>query len=206
MIAGDIFDKHARAYQEKFMSLRIYDAWYERLLHYLHADDRVLDIACGPGVVSAYLVNKIAGLQVEGVDASANMITLAKSNIPEGTFMVKDCRDLSDLHGPYDGIICAFCIPYLNPSESAALFCTVASLLRREGVFFLSFIDDNPSCSTWKSASNGVDKTYIHYYDLTTLQPMLELAGFSIMQSDSLVYNLADNSHETHSVLFLRRG
>ncbi|ABI38845.1 hypothetical protein Shewmr4_1771 [Shewanella sp. MR-4] len=82
------FDKYAKQYQDKYLEFAPYTQTYESLLGYLTEHSRLLDISCGPGNISRYLVAKEPRLTVFGIDLAPQMIALAKQNIPSGHFEV----------------------------------------------------------------------------------------------------------------------
>ena len=50
--------------------------------------ERILDLGCGPGQLTAKIAE--AGAQVIGVDASPSMIGQARQNFPQLSFMLQD--------------------------------------------------------------------------------------------------------------------
>jgi SAM-dependent methyltransferase len=71
--------------------------------------DRVVDLCCGPGLVSARLAERVgASGEVIGIDASAAMIALARANVPEGNarFLEGDAYAFSSLlQQPVDHVV-----------------------------------------------------------------------------------------------------
>ena len=69
----------------------------------------ILDVGCGSGLpVDKYLVEK--GYDVIGIDLSAKQIALARQNVPEASYQVKDMVDLR--HGEYqvDAVVSFYAI------------------------------------------------------------------------------------------------
>ena len=58
----------------------------------LEPGSKVLDVCCGSGHVTKELIKR--GFAVTGVDASANMLAIAQRELPAGTWLVRDARDL----------------------------------------------------------------------------------------------------------------
>ncbi|WP_018331873.1 class I SAM-dependent DNA methyltransferase [Actinomycetospora chiangmaiensis] len=63
----------------------------------------VLDVGCGPGLVTAYLADR--GLDVTGVDLSPRMIEHARRRHPACTFRVASATELDLAEASYGGIL-----------------------------------------------------------------------------------------------------
>jgi ubiquinone/menaquinone biosynthesis C-methylase UbiE len=107
-----IFDKLAEQYQDKFMDVNIYHDSLVLFCNELHTNGAsVLDIACGPGNVTKYLLNKRPDLRILGIDLALNMLTLAMVNSPGAEFRLLDSRNISTLGSKYDGVV--WCVPFV---------------------------------------------------------------------------------------------
>ena len=88
------WNKVADLYNEKFTDLQLYNHTYDLFIEHLpYGYSKILDIACGPGNISKYLLSKEPNLQILGIDVSPNMLSLAKINNPSAQFILMDCRD-----------------------------------------------------------------------------------------------------------------
>ena len=83
----------------------------------LDSTDRVLDIGCGPGILTAQL-GAIAS-QAVGVDFSANMIAEAQKLHPDLTFEVANVEDLPFPDGSFDAAVVNYCAHHLARPEKA---------------------------------------------------------------------------------------
>jgi 2-polyprenyl-3-methyl-5-hydroxy-6-metoxy-1,4-benzoquinol methylase len=64
----------------------------------------IFDVGCGDGKpADEYLVR--AGFAVNGIDPSPQKVELAKKNVPEGFFEVKDVSDLRQAEYCVDGVV-----------------------------------------------------------------------------------------------------
>src|SRR4051812_32770233 len=68
---------------------------FVELLSRVAAEDpsSVLDLGCGPGNLTALLVQRWPGARVVGIDSSAEMIARARETTPAVEFQVADLRD-----------------------------------------------------------------------------------------------------------------
>lgn len=182
-----IFDTYAQSYQEKFMNVDRYSESLESLSGFLKDKDSVLDIGCGPGNISRYLLEKHPNLQLLGIDLSPNMIELAGRNNPSANFQVLDCRNIELLSDSFDVIVCGFCLPYLSQKEVRSLIRKVSALLKPFGFFYLSTMESKKYRWQWIGPSEGGSqklKTYFH--TCAYLQELLREQGFTIKMTQRL--------------------
>ena len=94
----------------------------------------LLDLACGTGSLSAELLR--LGYEVIGVDASAEMLSVAASKSPQTLFLCQDMRKI-DLYGTVDATICALdSLNHITKLEDLqAVFHRVAMFTAPEGLF-----------------------------------------------------------------------
>lgn len=178
--AKEIFDKHAELYQQRFMDVSAYSKSLEYLCERLPLDAQVLEIACGPGNVTRFLLDNRPDLKILGTDISPRMIDLARVNIPNARFKVFDCREIKSLERKFAGIVCSFCLPYLKPEETEQFFEDTREILVPKGLLYVSTICDDPANSGIKTNSAG-DKTMMYYYLEKDLLQLLTRKGFKIL-------------------------
>ncbi|MES2430597.1 MAG: class I SAM-dependent methyltransferase [Bacteroidota bacterium] len=180
-IAVDIFDKHAEEYQNKIMHFDLYDDTFEIFLNNIDVKNvKILDVACGPGNITRYLLDHRPDFKIVGIDLSPKMIALAKLNNPDAEFILLDIRELQKHKNKYTGIICGFGLPYLSKEEAIQFIKDVRALLDLNGVLYLSTMEDDYSKSGFKTGSSG-DKIHIHYHQQDYLVQALKENGFSIV-------------------------
>ena len=97
---------------------------------------RVLDVACGQGVLARTLAER--GFEAVGVDASERLIELARKRAarlsPRPEFHVGDARALGELGlEPFDRAACIMALSNVDPLEP--VFAACARLLRAGGAF-----------------------------------------------------------------------
>ena len=66
----------------------------------------VLELACGPGNITQYLLQKRPDFQILGTDLAPKMLELARQNNPTAQFELRDCRDVLGLNQKFDGVFC----------------------------------------------------------------------------------------------------
>lgn len=78
---------------------------------------RVLDVCCGPGVISAAAAER--GAEVIGVDFSAAAIEIARAKAPRASFHKGDAQNLPFDDTSFDAVLCGFGIIHLPEPERA---------------------------------------------------------------------------------------
>jgi hypothetical protein len=86
---------------------------------------------------------------------------------------------LADLNRRFEGIICAFGLPYLSREEAAAFIRDAFKALEPDGVLYLSAMLGRSEDSGFESCSSG-DQVYIIYYSEQDLIGWLVSSGLII--------------------------
>ena len=99
---------------------------------------KVLDVCCGSGHVTKEFVKR--GYHVTGVDNSADLIALAREQLPQAQFVVQDVCDLK-LPEHYDAAVSTFDSfnHILTIDKLALAFAGVLSALRSNGDFCVRY-------------------------------------------------------------------
>ncbi|MFN8243863.1 MAG: class I SAM-dependent methyltransferase [Ferruginibacter sp.] len=183
--AAGIFDKLAELYQSKFMDVSAYQQELNNFLDQLPlSSPSILEIACGPGNITRYVIGKRPDLQILGIDLAPGMIALAKKNCPGAEFKVMDCRDIHTLEQKFDGIIVGFCLPYLSLKETTTLIGSISRLLNNKGVLYLSLIEDDQKNSGFRKGSTG-DEVFMNYYLAGDIVPIFKKNQLEIVSQTS---------------------
>lgn len=180
--AARVFDLHAEEYQAKYMRVDAYQASLDAFCLAVGAREAtVLELGCGPGNVTQYLLTKRPDFRILGTDLSLRMLELARANNPSATFELLDCRNIRDLRATYDAIVCAFCLPYVSASEMARLVDDAYNALNSGGAMYLSTMEGDPSKSAFTMPSTGRgEPVYMQYYTEEMITDALTHTGFQI--------------------------
>lgn len=180
-MAVAVFDEHARLYQDKYMDQHAYGATLDLFCHHLPQQDAaVLDVACGPGNISRYLLAQRPELHMLGIDLSPNMLRLARENNPQADYKLLDCRHIDRLDMQFAGIVCGFVLPYLSREEALQLITNASSLLLPGGVLYISTMEDAYSKSGMQTSSSG-SQLYQYFHEAAYLIPALEASGYTLI-------------------------
>lgn len=177
------FDHLASLYQERFMDFDLYNDSYDFFCDSVKTGGaHVLELGCGPGNITRYILNKRPDLNILGLDLAPNMIALAKQNVPLARFEIMNIKDIGQLDDIYDAIVSGFCMPYLSKEENLNLLKDIQKLLNPNGILYLSTIAGDYDKSAYETSSDGQFKTFVHYYSERDVQNLLEKTGFRMIQ------------------------
>ncbi len=188
-----VFNKMASQYEGKFMDVSLYGNTFDFFCNYIPNNGETLELACGPGNITKYLLNKRPDLKILGTDLSVNMVELAKKNNPAAEFQLMDSRDISKIEKNYDAIMCGFCLPYLSKEETQQLIKDASKTLKTKGILYLSTMEDDYENSAFKKGSGG-DEIFMHYYRAEFLTDVLKENGFTILDLQRIESFMTDGT------------
>lgn len=100
----------ARAYEELHVNA-LFRQWSRPLLDAadVTADDHVLDVACGTGIVAREALTRVGPTgSVTGIDIGPGMLTVAREIEPRVTWIEGDATQLPFDDGLFDAVVCQF--------------------------------------------------------------------------------------------------
>ncbi len=201
----ETWNKIALVYQDKFMDLDIYNDTYDFICNSVKKNKaNILEIGCGPGNITKYLLSKRPDYNIFGIDIAPNMIALAKKNNPNANFKLMDIRNISEIEGKYDAIVCGFCLPYISEIDSQKLLFDAKNLLNESGFLYLSFVEGDPNKSSFQIVSNG-DRSYFYYHNLAQLKSQLSLNSFEDFKTFKVTYQKSDKLKDIHTIVAARK-
>lgn len=200
----ETWNKLSKLYQEKFMDFDLYNDTYNYFCERVNVENpQVLEIGCGPGNITRYLLSKRPDFKITGIDVSPNMLNLAKKNNPTAKFKVMDVRNLRPKN-KFDAIISGFCLPYLSDEDSGKLIANCSNLLIPKGIFYFSFVEGDPENSGFQTGSTG-DRVFFYYHNLDRLKNILKENNFTNIEIFKKDFVKAGGSKETHCIVLARK-
>lgn len=183
-----IFDKHADWYVQRFMDVSLYAASFDQFLELLpESPAQVVDLGCGPGNVTHYLLGNRPDLNITGVDLAPAMIEIAQKLNPSAHFRVSDSLSVLEQTTGLHGVVAGFLLPYLSEDEVVCLFSSASKNLIHGGVIYVSTMEDEYANSGLKTNSSG-DQVNMYYYTEKQLESLLKNAGFTVKWTDRKTY------------------
>ena len=97
--------------------------------------ERVLDVACGQGVLCRLLMER--GVQTTGIDAARELVDAARRHGP-GEFLVGDARELKVPEQSFDAAACVLAMQNIHPIQP--VFDGVGQALKPRGRFVIAMM------------------------------------------------------------------
>jgi len=180
LVSVATFDKLADRYAEKYFHLDIYDRYLERFVKRIQSHGAsVLDVACGPGNVCAYLAKVRPDLKLVGIDLAEGMVKQAKLRVPFAEFFVRDCRHIGELEQIFDAAAFAFGLSYLTDDDANRFFTSLNTILADSAMLYLTTITGEHSWSGFETSSSG-DRVYLEYRSVNDVVSLVEQAGYRV--------------------------
>lgn len=138
------------------------------LLPHLRPGQRVLDVGCGPGTITADLARRVAPGEVLGIDLSAEVVETAARDFPATDdarvgFAVGDVYSLDLDDATFDVVFAHQVLQHL--SEPVAALAEMRRVLRPAGL--LAARDSDYGAFVWTPEDPRLDRWMAIYHDLT---------------------------------------
>lgn len=182
-ITFESWNKAARLYQEKFMDVDLYNDTYDTFCNLVtQPSANILEIGCGPGNITRYLLSKRSDFNILVTDVAPEMVYLARINNPGVKFKIIDCREIDQLDGKYDGIVCGFTMPYLSKDDCFKLIRDCSSLLNPGGILYMSTMEDDYDKSGFKTGSDGETRVFMYFHQENYITNVLNQHNFEVIE------------------------
>jgi ubiquinone/menaquinone biosynthesis C-methylase UbiE len=177
------------------------------LLAHLHPGQRLLDLGCGPGTITADLAERVAPGEVVGIDPAAAVIERARANVaarPGGTpaglrFEVGDAYALAFDDASFDVVHAHQVLQHLT--DPVAALREARRVLAADGI--LAVRDSDYGAKVWAPADARLDRWLALYHEVTRangaeadagryLPSWVRAAGFSQLEVSSSTWTFAD--------------
>lgn len=151
------------------------DTWWvegvNKFISFLKPGDSVLDVGCGNGTKSKYMLEK--GLDVIGIDFSEKMVEIAKREVPKGKFRVLDIKDIEQLKEEFDGVFAQAVLLHFPKKQVKDIIHGLLSKLKPEGYLYIAVKEKPPGGQdeeTEKKTDFGY--SYERFYSYFTMEEM----------------------------------
>jgi len=188
------------------MDLSMYNESYDAFCKLITTKKaQILELGCGPGNVTKYILKQLPDVVVRAVDISENMLSLTKKNNPEVTVLKLDIRNLNVIKQKFNGIIGGFCIPYISAMEVEQLIQNCNNLLEKIGILYLSFVEGDPAKSGFQTGSSG-DRSYFYYHELDPLLNQLQKNDLQLIKIMRVTFPRKNGATEMHTIIIAEKN
>lgn len=145
---------------------------------------KVLDAGCGNGLVTKYLCDH--GFSVVAIDASLNMLKVAKSKCSQAKFINVDIRKMKFENNSFDAIFCYAVLIHISKTECKKVLNNFLKFLKSNGILFINVMEEikkNENIYVSESLNNKY-KTFFQYYSKSFFEKNLKQSFKIIKISD----------------------
>lgn len=143
----------------------------------------VLDVGCGSGVKSKYLVDH--GFKVIGIDISDKLIEIARREAPEGEFRVLSMTDLDLMPETFDGVFAQASLLHIPKKDAGDVVKKMARRLVPRGFLCINVKEareGTPEEEVLKKNDYGYEyERFFSYFTMDELERYLADAGLSVV-------------------------
>ena len=167
-----VYDAKAAEYAKLIKRENNDDPHLDRFINKLPTGGRVLDLGCGPGISAACMAN--AGLQVDAIDGSAEMIAMATQH--QGVTAWQATFDEITGTNIYDGIWANFCLLHASKEAVPQHLAALVTALKLGGAFHIAMKLGSGS------QRDTIGRLY-SYYSEPELTNLLVAAGLTVAET-----------------------
>ena len=180
-------------YRNQFKSIK----YLEKLNNLLKPDSTILDIGCGSGEpIDKFFIDR--GHRVIGIDSSEKQIELARKNVPQARYIIKDMSELVEGEYQVDAVVSFYAIFHIPRENHQELFQMISSFLPEEGWILVSM---------GSSEGEGTEddflgvKMYWSRYGAEKNRNIIESAGFKVILDE-----IDTSAGERHQIILAHKG
>lgn len=179
----EAYDKNPQFYADKFDSYGVRIEDIDRAIKLNESgSNKVLELGCGNGRDAQYIISRVSCENYAGIDASGELIRLAKEKNPRGTFHVKDMLDMGEIVSSETiGIIFSFAsVLHVNREELADLLEKCHKWLKIGGILYIS-----TKYGEYKEEkiNNLGDEKYYYFYKPEDIEKLIPYKFFMVYKN-----------------------
>jgi ubiquinone/menaquinone biosynthesis C-methylase UbiE len=146
---------------------------------------RILDLGCGFG--RELLAFTQHGFDTYGIDASKELLKLAKKRAPKASIQLADLRDKLPFENDYfDGIWARNSLHHLNSVDIKKTLQEIKRVLNSNGILYAEFKEGKGEAMTKEELAEGKERFY-NLLSQNEVVKIIENSGFKIFKS--YIYN-----------------
>jgi len=131
-----IYNKIAEDWFKDHQEDALLNSGTDKFVSFLKTNSLVLDVGCGAGIKSKYLISK--GLRVVGIDFSEKMIEIARREVPDTKFQVADIAEQLEFDEQFDGIFAQAVLLHIPKKDIKQVLTNLLKPLKPKGYFYIA--------------------------------------------------------------------
>lgn len=180
------YDQMAESYMES-RSLFDNTNQLQKLASLIPSGAKVMDLGCGTGLpVAKFFADR--GYEVLGIDLSDKMIELARKNVPNATFSIKNIMQLDFNENHFDMIVSFYCLFHLKKEKQKEAFHKIIRWLKIDGYsYFTLATKEYTGMDNFEGTIDFEGKLlpYSHY-SLEDYQKIFQTLGTEVISMEKL--------------------
>ncbi len=175
----------------------------------IKGNERILDVGCGDGKITAEIALKLLEGSVLGIDSSKEMIALARETFnsdeyPHLSFILKDAQEL-DFNNEFDIIFSNAALHWIK--DHLSLLMRIKSSLKPSGKILLQMggkgnaraiieiVDEMINEEKWKQYFEDFEFPY-GFYSAEEYKEWLQIAGFNLIKVQLIPKDMEKNDND----------
>jgi SAM-dependent methyltransferase len=162
------------------------DWWVEgtdAFIKELSSGTRVLDVGCGSGVKSKYLIAH--GIKVIGIDISEKLLEIARREAPGGEFREFSMMNLDAMPETFDGVFAQASLLHIPKKDAGDVVKKMAERLIPGGLLYIAvkeIREDQSDEEVKKENDYGYEyERFFSYFTMVELERYLADAGLQVI-------------------------
>lgn len=197
-LVTDTYNQIADIYTDRYFDISSDIPLIDRLLNLLPEQAKVLDLGCGPGNFTQYLLSK--GFVTEGIDISEVMLTIAKQHLPQVPFVQGNMSELPYTDVSFDAVLSAYSLIHIPQADIPKTLMGIKRVLKKNGLI-LVLAQSGSSDHMIAEPLQPKLQNFVNFFSLEQLAKAFQEQGFKIKEHIEIPIDDPDNL--TDSLLFL---
>lgn len=193
----DNYNQMAESWAAEHSKFELLDKYKDKFKDLLPVG-RVLEIGCGGGRDAKDLIN--SGYDYVGTDASAELIRVAKKNLPNADFRVLSVYDLNKMDEMFDGFWCVATLLHIPKTKIPAALSCIKYRLRPGAIGYISLKDGDTEEFEERISGGRKEARLFVYWNADDFSKVLNTAGFKIIE---YVYEPVSSRTKWHNFFFI---
>lgn len=196
---ANFYSKYSEQYDHTIGTLTLYDDNYKSFIENAPRKNSLLDLACGPGNVSAFIQKILPEIKITCVDLSREMLDIVQSRLPEAEFFQSDIVNLSIPQKEYDLVVCAFGFPFITKEDIEIFAKQLGNFMHEKSQLYISSMKGDTS-QFEKVSFGGDEKLLFHYHTKEHIVQAFNTNGYQLISYNEQDYPEQDGSVTTDMV------